>query len=336
MPAMIRSACLTGYTEVAREHGIDPLQQLRTVGLNPRCLDDPDIKILIEAGGRLLENSAQAAAAEDFALCMAESRRLSNLGPLALLLREEPNLRKVLEAMQNFMHLHNEALLLLLDESNGVAVIREEYAGLISGSIRQARELSIGVTYRLLSTLLGSGWAPLAVCFMHTPPQDDSTHRRVFGTTPVQFNSKLDGIVCRSSDLDRPLPNADSVTAIYIEQYLESLRQQSDAAPVTRVEHLIWTLLPTGRCSVEQVAFHLGIDRRTLHRHLLRDGESFSAVFERVRSAQALRHLQNPRRSLAEIARLLGFSALSAFSRWFKQQHGCSPSLWRKNSLPLT
>ncbi|MFD0531731.1 helix-turn-helix domain-containing protein [Kitasatospora arboriphila] len=38
---------------------------------------------------------------------------------------------------------------------------------------------------------------------------------------------------------------------------------------------------------------------------------------------------QRPR-SLTEIADLLGFSAPSAFSRWFREQFGCTAREWRE------
>ena len=39
-------------------------------------------------------------------------------------------------------------------------------------------------------------------------------------------------------------------------------------------------MLPLGRCSVEKVAQHLGVDRRTVHRHLARRGETFSSLVD--------------------------------------------------------
>ncbi|MNL21685.1 HTH-type transcriptional regulator VirS [compost metagenome] len=98
---------------------------------------------------------------------------------------------------------------------------------------------------------------------------------------------------------------------------------------------MIWTLLPTGRCSVEQVAAHLGRDRRTLHRQLTREGETFSSLLDQVRTELATRYLANPHHPLSEIAGVLGFSELSAFSRWFSRLFECSPSSWRTRSSPL-
>ena len=78
----------TGYAEVARALGLDPFAQLRAAGLNVACLTNPDC-----AFTHLLELSAHAAGVDDFGLRMAVSRRLSNLGLVALSTRDEPTVR---------------------------------------------------------------------------------------------------------------------------------------------------------------------------------------------------------------------------------------------------
>jgi AraC-like DNA-binding protein len=332
MAALIRSASLTGFAEVARSLGIDPFEQLRTVGLDPQCLQQLDLKLPAEAVTRLLEGAAGAAGVEDFGLRMAELRRLSNLGPLALLVRDEPTLRSALHALQNYLSLHTEALRLILEEVDGVAVIREEQIDMGSSSARQAIELSLAVTFRVFKDLLGKDWRPLAVHLVRPAPQDATRYQRVFAA-PLQFGSELDAIVCRSRDLDAALPSADPVTARYVHQYLDTLKVQSRKALADQVRQLIGVQLSTGRCSVEQVAGQLGRDRRTLHRQLFQQSTSYSELLEQVRSEQAMHHLENCERALGDIAGLLGFSALSAFSRWFQQRYGCSPSVWRRQNV---
>ena len=334
MKGLVRSASLTNYAEIARSLNVDPMQQLRLVGLDPRCLLQPDLKISIEAVAQLLDSSAREAGVEDFGLRMAESRKPSNLGPLALLWRE-PTLRSALKALQQFLHLHNQGLVLDIEESGGVAVLRLELVSVNHLFVRQSVELAVAVTHRMLKTLLGNHWHPSAICFRHCNALDDSRHQRLFGTT-VQFNCLMDGIVCRTSDLDRALPSADPEMARYVQQYLNSIREDSRTALLEQVHQMIWMLLPTGRCSVEQVAAHLGRDRRTLHRQLTREGETFSSLLDQVRKELASRYLANPHHPLSEIAAVLGFSELSAFSRWFSRLFDCSPSSWRTQPSPIT
>ncbi|MOA37369.1 HTH-type transcriptional regulator VirS [compost metagenome] len=86
------------------------------------------------------------------------------------------------------------------------------------------------------------------------------------------------------------------------------------------VAQLIMALLPTGRCSADQVALHLGVDRRTVHRRLAAQGTTFTQVLDQIRLEQVQRLMGYGDRKLSDIAPLLGFSSLSAFSRWRRCQ----------------
>ena len=81
----------------------------------------------------------------------------------------------------------------------------------------------------------------------------------------------------------------------------------------------------------EQVAQHLAMDRRTLHRHLQAEGETFSSLMQSVRSEFALRQITDSDHAMAELAELLGFSGASAFAFWFRRRFGCTVSVWRKS-----
>jgi AraC-like DNA-binding protein len=70
-----------------------------------------------------------------------------------------------------------------------------------------------------------------------------------------------------------------------------------------------------------------------MHRHLAKEGETFSSLLDSVRGELATRYIDNRDRSLTTTAELLGFSALSAFSRWFRAKFGCSVSEWRAAQL---
>lgn len=325
----VRSASLSGYAEVARSVGLEPFAQLRAAGLDPQCLSNPDLKIPVQRLNALLESSAQAAGIEDFGLRMAMTRRLSNLGLVALAARDEPTVRAALSCLQRTMHLHNEAIRIEIEEEKSVVVIREQFLVHLPGSMRQAVELAIAVLYRVTKELLGSHWSPVAVCFTHAAPQNLSSYRKLFDCS-VQFNSVLNGLTCRSSDLDRPMPGADPQSLRVVQKYLLAAAEHQPTQ-AERTLHLILGLLPSGRCTAELVARYLGIDRRTLHRRLELEGSSFSALVSEVRMEAAQRHLSNPGQSVTDLAGMLGFSDISAFSRWFSSKFGCSPRRWRSH-----
>ena len=281
--------------------------------------------IPIDAVRRLLEASAERSGVEGFGLLMAEARRLSNLGPLGLLIREQPTMRLALEALVRYSNRLNEALFLTIEESQEVVVLREELIVGGSGSVRQSTELAIGVAFRMLRTFLGPEWRPRRVCFAHDAPTDRSIHERVFGRN-VEFGHDFNGIICARADLDVVNPDADPVVARLARQMLEANPASKAADMSTRVRELIVMLLGTGTCTIDRVAQHLGIDRRTIHRRLANEGATFSGLVEAVRRELAERYVKDPHRSLAEVSSLLGFSAPSGFSRWYRQRFKAKPS----------
>ena len=330
MKKLHRSTCLTNYVELSQSLNISPMDQLRRVNISAACLTNPDTMIPASSFIQLLENSAEAAGVEDFGLRLAEGRQISNLGPLSFVLRSQPTMRKALEAMRDYSHLQAEAVAFLFEESDGILIIREELVSDRPEPTRQATELSLGVLYRTLRVLLGSEWRPTALCFRHSPPNDLTVYRRVFDTTRLQFNSNIDGIICRAAILDDPLPNYDPETARYMQKLLDVINTRPAESATDKVRQLIWLLLPTGRCSVQIVAQHLGLDRRTLHRHLQRNGQTFSDLLDSVRIDLAVKYLAHYHRPLKDLAELLGFSEPSAFARWFAKRFGCSATAWRQ------
>ncbi len=325
MSILVRSASLTRYDEVARRVGLDPARMLREFGLPARCLENPDLKIPVEAVRRLLEASAGRSGVEAFGLLMAEARRLSNLGPLGLLIREQPTLRLAIEALVRYGKHLNEALFLTIEETGQVVVLREEVIAGGTGSVRQSTELAIGVAFRTLTTFLGPDWHPRRVCFAHDAPSDRSVHTRVFGPN-VEFGHDFNGIVCARRDLEAPNPNADPELAQLARRMLDAQPAAVAHAMAAQVRELVVMLLGTGTCTIERIAQHLGVDRRTVHRHLLDEGESFSAIVEGVRRELAERYVRDGKRSLADVSSLLGFAAPSGFSRWYRRQFGVAAS----------
>jgi AraC-like DNA-binding protein len=311
---LIRAAVLTGYADLARQVGLDPRLPER-FGLPRACLTDPDIRIPAGAVGRLLEAAGEVD--ETFGARLAEGRRLSNLGPLALIIREQSTLGEALEALSRYIRLHNEALGTRLTRVGDVVLVEPVFAD-VRRVGRQAVELVMAVLMRLIRSLAGPGWRPLRVTLPHGSPRDGAVHRRVFGPD-LEFGAELACILIPADDLARPIASADPVLARQLAAYVEDLMNRAPAAFPAQVRELARALLPTGQCTVDRVAQHMGVDRRTVHRRLAADGTSFSRVLLALRLVQARRHLAARDRSLTEVSEMLGFSALSAFSRWRRQ-----------------
>jgi AraC-like DNA-binding protein len=209
-----------------------------------------------------------------------------------------------------------------VEQISNLVVIRAELASEGAAALRQATELVIGVTFRMLQVFMGASWRPRLVCFTHPRPASLAVHRRVFGSA-VEFGHEFNGIVCNAADLDAPNPGADPVMARYAQRLLaQSLGR--GARMSQRVRQLVVLLLPRGLCRVDVVAQHLGVDRRTVHRKLAAEGSSFSAIVEAVRRELAQRYVEGTEQPLLDVSGLLGFAAPSAFSRWYRAGFGQS------------
>lgn len=329
MRPVVRAAALSGYTDVSHVLGLDPRELLKRAGLDIGYLTTQDSWIPGTAVARLLELSAAASACEDFGLRMAERRRIASLGPVSLVILEEPDVRSALALLIRCQHTFNEALRLRLTEDNGLATVTVHLDFGERVEARQAVELTVGTVHQLLRTLLSGRWQPIAVYFTHRAPAGAATHCRLFGPV-VEFDRDFNGIVFFAADLDAPNAMADPLLRGYARQFFNAAAVEADRTVADQVRDLIEAQLPTGRCSADQVARSLGVDRRTVHRQLAGSGLTFSALLrvQRVRLAEQL--LAYPRLSMTEISDRLGFTEASSFSRWFRAEFGCSPREWRR------
>lgn len=322
----IRNVVLNGYVEVAESLGLNPHRLMQACGIDPRDLAVQMGWLDGRAVDDLLELTAEESGAEDIGLRMSASRGLSNLGPVGLVSREEPDVRSAIGIVLRHLNLHNEAITLRLSESSGLASFIVEPAPEFDLG-RQSIQLVVGAVHRILAELMPDQWQPIAFHFTHPEPSDLARHHEELGDT-VLFSRDFNGLVVSARELDQPNLHANPLLRPFAQEYLEMLAPAHDSSLVPQVRDLISTLLPTQNSSAARVARSLGMDRRTLHRRLGRSNETYSSLLDAVRREQADRAIRQGTSSLTEIAINLGFSELSAFSRWFRQQFGVSPREW--------
>ena len=169
MTDLIRSACLTHYAEVARSVGLEPAKMLRKAKLPLACLNDQNMRVAVGSVRRLLEISAAEAGVEDFALRIAGRGSLGTLGPVGLVVREQPTVRAAIEALARFIHIHDEAMRLEIEHGRELITIGFR----LRGATRQSTELAIGRVHAIIRFLFSGDWRParsLFHAFATTPP----------------------------------------------------------------------------------------------------------------------------------------------------------------------
>jgi AraC-like DNA-binding protein len=328
MRPRIRTASLTGYVDLCRSLVLDPAEMVAAVGMTVADLAASDRWIPAAPAARLLELSAQRGGVEDFALRLAELRRLGTLGPLSVVLRDEPDLRSALALLIAHEPVYNEALHMRMSEDDVLVTINAWLEFGEPAPAAQALDLVMASFVGIVRTLVRREWKPLSVTFTHAAPADPAPYHRLFGPW-VRFGQDDTGLIFHVQDLDLPVVISDPSLRPYTHAFLRSVLVPGPTTMATRTAEALELLLPLGSASAEQVSRQLGMSPRQLQRALAQEGQTFSGIVHGVRASLAERHLLAGRFTLTKLSQELGFAAPSALSRWFRQQFGTTPSAWR-------
>ena len=85
-----------------------------------------------------------------------------------------------------------------------------------------------------------------------------------------------------------------------------------------------------------EIAATLGMSRRTLARRLATEGATFTGILEEMRRDLALGYLEDASLSISQIAWLLGFQEVSAYTTAFKRWTGVTPTQARMRPATTT
>ena len=173
-------------------------------------------------------------------------------------------------------------------------------------------------------------WVEIA----HSKPDYAEEYRELFGG-PVRFGCELTRVAFNSRHLNHPIPHRNPYVYSAVLKQVNSLlaRLQSRRTFGRKIRRLISQQMSTERIDADTLAKQCHMSRQTLYRRLKKEGLGFHDLVEEVRKDKAMRYVASDRFALGEIAFLLGFSELSAFSRAFKRWTGIAPAQYRAQHL---
>ncbi|MEI9915341.1 MAG: AraC family transcriptional regulator ligand-binding domain-containing protein [Methylovirgula sp.] len=235
------------------------------------------------------------------------------------------------EAVKNLAHyfpLHQSGTRTRLFAHDGL--LHLEYQ-IVDGRIarrRQDAELTMGMFTNVFRHCLGRGWAPEEVHLEHAAPQAPDAHEHAFHA-PVFFGRGSNRLVFRDDQLDRPMQGADPQLLSLLRASLTRVAQTTQLAFKDRLTGEIRAHLAIGDVKFADIAAALKMSQSTLLRHLEDENIGFARLVEQVRREQARAYLAQRHIAVSEIALLLGYSEISAFSRAFKRWEGVSPNQYR-------
>jgi AraC-like DNA-binding protein len=239
------------------------------------------------------------------------------------------------EAVKNLAHyfpLHQSGTRTRLCTHDGLLYLDYQ---ILDGRIvnrRQDAELTMGMFANLFRHCLGRAWTPEEVHLEHAAPQAPEEHEHAF-RAPIFFGRGSNRLVFRNAHLERPMPGADPRLLSLLRASLTRVAQTTQLAFKDRLTGEIRAHLAAGEVKFAAIAEALKMSQSALARRLEDENIGFARLVEQVRREQARLYLAQRHIAVSEIALLLGYSEVSAFSRAFKRWEGISPNQFRGAAL---
>lgn len=328
---IVLSAAASGLVDFIEAQGGDVDSIFGNCGLAPEMTVAPALQLRLAAYCALFEESARQTRHDNFGLWFGQQFSPRDLGMWGYASLSSPTLGSALENLVGlFRYQQSSSVMALRPGETGR--MRLEYQ-ILSPSIiarRQDAELSLGQFTNIIRECCGRYWAPDEVQFEHPRPADWRQHEMAFGA-PVYFGCATNAIVFDGALLKRPMPGRDPKLLAMMQSCLESLgsREQPESL-VDRVRGAVRLRLADGAPTLDQVAHTLRLSPNAIQRALNDAGMGFREAVEATRFDLSRHYLQQSQLPLSEIALLLGYSELSAFTRAFTRWAGVSPRSYRQ------
>lgn len=322
--------------EFGQARQIEPVKLLKGTQLTMAQLADPDFTVLawqeLEVASNLLRLSGQEAG---LGLQIGLSYRLSTYGLLGYGMLSSATGGDAIRLANRFLALtYSYCRIVHCREGSLDVVVFEPSPELPPTLQRFFVERAIGATCRVLRDVLGSEFqlTSLELSYRDAPTAASRTPQRISGTT-LRYGQKANQMSFEHQYLDRPLPQANPVTATMCERMCTELlgRRRTRLDTVAFVREYLSSRSFSSPPQLKDLAKLLNTSERTLKRRLQDEGASFRTLTNAARQARAEALVTEGKLSLTEIAETLGFSDLSTFSQAYKRWTGESPSAARKH-----
>ena len=107
---------------------------------------------------------------------------------------------------------------------------------------------------------------------------------------------------------------------------------ETDDSCAARVRSALMELLPSGECTIDDVAKKMGYSKRSLQRKLQEEDTNFQKQLGHTRELLAKTYLANTDMTTEDIAFLLGYQEIGSFIRAFTVWTGRSVSEYRQQN----
>lgn len=204
-------------------------------------------------------------------------------------------------------------------------------------ALKHTAEGVLAFTIKEFHSLTRQKHSPIAIHLPWKGSADIKEYERIYAC-PVFFNKNEIALLLRKQDVEEKVISSDytllRILVAHAEEKSAQLVQQKGFSSIVKqsVVKLVKPEFPT----IEMVASHLNISLRTMQRRLKEEGITYKEILDDLRKEFAITYLKRDDLSISDIAYLLSYSEISAFTRSFKRWTDESPKEYRiKRKLNL-
>lgn len=326
----VRVGITTAIPGLLQSLGVDPVEVLAEIGLDPQVFADPSNEMSLSARQRLLGHCAARTGCKHFGLLIGQTGQLSSWGLLGFLVQHSPDVGTALNSVVRFTHLVVRGASTSLSVQGDLAIWGYEIHHPRVEATEQAGDGAIAMFTNVMRKLCGPQWKPVEVLFAHRAPDDIGPYRRFF-QAPLRFDADQYGIVFHGTWLLRNLPDDDPELRRLLHQQIAAIEARFRENFAEQVRSVLRTALIAHHATADQIAALFSMHSRTLNRRLREFGTSFQELVDEVRFEIARQMLENSAMDVTQIAAALAYADASAFTRAFRRWSGTTPALWRTN-----
>jgi AraC-like DNA-binding protein len=306
--------------------GIDVGPLLKKAGLTPQQIDDASVRLNVRDQINFLNLAADALQDEFLGFHLALPPDLREIGLLYYVSASSDTLAQALRRAARYSTIVNEGVCLNYANEKD-ATIAFRYVGVSRHLDRHQMEFFATMVVRVCRKLTGQHVLPARIRLTHRRRTVSPELAEFFGGD-IEFGATADEITFAGSVGLLPVVSADPYLNRLLTKYCEealSRRPANLGSFRSAVENVVVSLLPHGKAQAVEIAARLGMSPRTFARRLSAEGVTYSEVLEGLRSDLARRYLDDDTLTISQIAWLLGYQEVSAFTHAFKRWTGTTP-----------
>lgn len=331
----VAAGMVLGLIDHAASKGADRLHLLAVAGLPSGEDIDPNRRVPLELYARVTREAKRLCNDPALAIEHAAAHGFDNLSIVGLVACACATMRDAIEQLNRLGRLVTDISVVGSERFT----ISHEHDGIWLTDNRLDQPPFPECTETTFIWLISAAWKPgdAPYCTLaevtHEDPGTRAAFERALGA-PIRFGASRNALRVSPAWFDHPINHYPRYAFSVFCAHADSLLAELDASRSVagQVERLILPMLHTGKVTAEEVARQLNLSGQGLYRALRAEGTTFEELLADLRHRFAKGYLAEQRASLKEIAYLLGYSDVSAFSRAFKRREGVSPGMFMREA----